>query len=169
MFTRVTVLANLLAAAFATPVANLTPGPVLDEREVPLANLTLVGRDEIDARGKLAKHAEGVHLVDCGGVYSLVVYCANDSNCSFFPSGSNKCVPPPGGLTTWAAHPGSCTFSTGVTFLWNLVSNAQTYPNYAVVGSASNGFRSFTCRKDHKHIMFYDGNGYSCRSIYYCL
>jgi len=33
----------------------------------------------------------------------------------------------------------------------------------------SNSFHTFNIFKDDQHVMFVDGNGLACRSIYYCL
>ncbi|KAI0509681.1 hypothetical protein F5B22DRAFT_648702 [Xylaria bambusicola] len=116
----------------------------------------------------LAKRAEGIHLVNCR-TYSLVVYCSNDSNCNFFPSDANKCVPTKG-ILTWEIPNGLCAFNTGESFHWNIRSNAQSQENYSVVGSGNNNERGFVIRKDDKHVMFTDpNNGEQCSSIYYAV
>ncbi|RWA09759.1 hypothetical protein EKO27_g5351 [Xylaria grammica] len=120
---------------------------------------------------QIAKRANGVHLVNCV-TYSAVVYCENDSNCNFNPGAGNQCIPRDhlngNGLEIWESA-GSCTFDTGTTFSWNIQSNAQSQPNFSVVGSGTNGFQGFTVRKDDQHVMYTDGNGHACRSIYYAL
>ncbi|KAI3320118.1 hypothetical protein HD806DRAFT_547614 [Xylariaceae sp. AK1471] len=119
----------------------------------------------------LAKRSNGVHLVNCV-TYSAVVFCDNDSNCNFNPGPGNSCVAKDhlnsDGLNRWE-NSGACGFSTGVTFSWTIQSNGATQPNFSVVGTGSNGFQGFTIRKDDQHIMYTDGNGHACRSIYYAL
>ncbi|KAF2973083.1 hypothetical protein GQX73_g657 [Xylaria multiplex] len=124
-----------------------------------------------DEGAQLAKRANGVHLLNCV-TYSAVVYCADDSNCSFNPGPGNQCIPKDhlnsNGLESWEQS-GSCRFDTGTTFSWTIQSNAQSQANYAIVGSGTNGFQGFTIRKDDQHVMYTDGNGHACRSIYYAL
>ncbi|KAK0712923.1 hypothetical protein B0T26DRAFT_651067 [Lasiosphaeria miniovina] len=155
-------LASFLAAALASPVASPNPNP-----------LPSPGAKAVEVRGELGKRVQGVHLVNCGDpdVYSMVVFCPNDGSaaCNSFPGPGNECVTPPsGGVQFWESS-GSCRFDTGVTFSWNIESSAQSKPNFSVVGSGSNGFTSFTIRKDNLHTMFFDGNGNACRSVYYAL
>ncbi|KAK4099288.1 hypothetical protein N658DRAFT_453303, partial [Parathielavia hyrcaniae] len=119
----------------------------------------------------LATRGEGVHLLNCspgpdrdpGGSkvpppktwVSLVVYCANDSDCSnpsYKPSPDNVCVKYSttynGQSNIWKGGSQSCTFPSGVSFSWNIRSDAQSQPNYANVGSGSNNYRSFAGFKD---------------------
>lgn len=142
---KLTLLAAFFGSALATPVASP------------------------DGTVKLAKRAEGVHLVNCGNSYSVVVYCANDGNCNFNPAGANACRPSNSGLTYWEGGNKGCTFSTGTTFSWNVRGDAQQKPDYTQVGSGSNGFRNFNIFKDDKHLMYIDGSGNRCTSIYYSL
>ncbi|KAG7294482.1 hypothetical protein NEMBOFW57_004556 [Staphylotrichum longicolle] len=131
---------------------------------------------------QLAKRGEGIHLLNCrpyGGAgvaqtwLSLVVYCANDSDCSnlsYSPSSNNVCVK--GTSTTseayhvWEGGSQSCTFPSGVKFTWNIPSNAQSQANYSPVGSGSNGYRSFAGYKDD-HGATFGYNYHSCEKIYY--
>ncbi|KAL2143660.1 hypothetical protein VTI28DRAFT_10167 [Corynascus sepedonium] len=130
----------------------------------------------------LATRGEGVHLFNCrpwGGAgvtqtwISIVVYCANDSDCSqlsYSPPRDNVCVK---GVSTteeayhiWEGSEQSCTFPTGVTFTWNIPSDAQSRPDYTYIGSGSNGHRDFAGFKDnHGSAMSYDYH--SCEKIYY--
>ncbi|KAK3941375.1 hypothetical protein QBC46DRAFT_311464 [Diplogelasinospora grovesii] len=143
-------LASLLASFAA---ASPAPSPAPDA-DVP----------------RIVKRGEGVHLVNCGSSYSAVVYCENDGNCNFFPGAGNQCIPGNGGLFAWEGGSKSCKFpGTGTTFTWNIVGNAQSQANFANVGSGNNGFHGFQIFKDDKHVMYTDGNGNQCRSIYYCL
>ncbi|KAE8454466.1 hypothetical protein EG329_000089 [Mollisiaceae sp. DMI_Dod_QoI] len=137
--------------AVATFLANVIANPIAGE-----------------GISKLAKRSEGVHLVNCNNVYSVVVYCPNDSDCNHNPPAGDGCVRPGGGTYHWEGSPQSCTFTTGVTFSWNIASNAQSQPNFAYVGSGNNG-HGFNIYKDNQHVMYTDGNGYQCKSIYYCL
>lgn len=84
----------------------------------------------------LAKRAtEGIHLVNCGNnIYSVVVYCPDDSNCNHNPGSGDGCDHPRGGTFTWEGSQESCTFSTGTIFTWDIESNAQSQPNFAQVG-----------------------------------
>ncbi|KAK3942813.1 hypothetical protein QBC46DRAFT_231582, partial [Diplogelasinospora grovesii] len=120
---------------------------------------------------------EGVHLMNCRPFgaegapppVSLVVYCPNDSDCNnitFQPSSDNVCQMSSGNYYTWEGGSKSCTFPTGVTFTWDIESNAQSQANYAYVGSGSNGFRSFAGYKDDQHTAL-QYNYHDCDSIYY--
>ncbi|KAK1749776.1 hypothetical protein QBC47DRAFT_439814 [Echria macrotheca] len=119
---------------------------------------------------------DSVHLVNCGeGVNgsqsadSVVVFCADDSNCHFNPAPDNFCTVSDGGqLTTWERD-GSCAFDTGVTFNWSIEGDARNQPLFSAVGHASNGQQSFTCFKDNSPFMYTDSFGQSCVSIYFCL
>ncbi|KAK0707020.1 hypothetical protein B0T26DRAFT_620093, partial [Lasiosphaeria miniovina] len=117
-------------------------------------------------RGNIVRRVEGVHLVNCP-TYSLVVYCPNDGNCGTYPTGSN--IVAYSYIAAWEGATYGATFTSGVTFYWNIYSNAQSYANYRNVGWGDNSYTSFVCRKDDQHIMFYNGAGGACRSIYYCL
>ncbi|KAL8393866.1 hypothetical protein RB595_003571 [Gaeumannomyces hyphopodioides] len=150
-------LASLFAGAMAAPA----PAPVAEVAAAPAEGANV-----------LAKRAEGIHLVNCETtagriIYSAVVYCPNDSDCNRNPGAGNSCVP--GGIITWERSNGSCRFSTGVTFTWGIASNAQSFPNFQQVGDGGNGGTHFKIFKDDKHRMYTDGNGYSCKSIYYGL
>ncbi|KAK4207070.1 hypothetical protein QBC37DRAFT_255294, partial [Rhypophila decipiens] len=92
-------------------------------------------------------------------------YCVNDGNCNFWPSGSNACST--NYVRTWEGI-SSCTFSTGVTYSWNIVWNGYSKPSNSQVGTGNNG-NNWKIYKDDQHIMFYDGNGNACRSIYYSI
>ncbi|KAK3898428.1 hypothetical protein C8A05DRAFT_47261 [Staphylotrichum tortipilum] len=148
----------------------------------PLAAAALLAQVSF-ASPALSTRAEGVHLFNCRPSsnnvaqtwQSLVVYCANDSDCGnpgYNPSSDNVCVKSSSG-TAWNYHiweggSQSCTFPTGVKFSWNISSNAQAQPNYSTVGKGSNGYRSFTGYKDdHGAAVSY--NSHSCEKIYYYL
>ncbi|KAJ8121181.1 hypothetical protein ONZ43_g2302 [Nemania bipapillata] len=134
----------------------------------PLAAVSTSG----DESAQLTKRADGIHLVNCV-TYSAVIFCSDDSNCNFNPSSGNECIPKDHlnskGLEIWEGTNSSCTFSTGVTFFWGIESNAQSQPNFSVVGSGTNSLQGFTIRKDDQHVMYTDGNGHACQSIYYAL
>ncbi|KAH6621524.1 hypothetical protein B0J18DRAFT_229071 [Chaetomium sp. MPI-SDFR-AT-0129] len=130
----------------------------------------------------LATRGEGIHLFNCrpfGGAgvpqtwLSIVVYCANDSDCSnltYNPPSDNVCVKGTSSSSEvyhiWEGSSQSCTFPTGVTFSWNIPSNAQSQPNYSSVGSGSNGYRSFAGHKDD-HTAGPSYNYHSCEKVYY--
>ena len=59
---------------------------------------------------------DGVHLVNCNSDDSVVVYCADDSNCNFNPTHNNYCVFHAGGTAIWEGGSKSCDFPTGVVF-----------------------------------------------------
>ncbi|KAK1753115.1 hypothetical protein QBC47DRAFT_424474 [Echria macrotheca] len=147
--TTLTTLATLITATLAGPVVERLPNhPGL---------------------GRIVKRGEGVHLVNCVN-YSAVVYCANDSDCNHFPGSGNQCIPDGGGITHWEGGDKRCTFpGTGTEFKWNIRSDAQSQANYVNVGTGNNGFHGFTIFKDDKHVMYKDGNGNACSSIYYAL
>ncbi|KAF2138229.1 uncharacterized protein K452DRAFT_311597 [Aplosporella prunicola CBS 121167] len=157
-------LGNLLAAASLIAYAVASPTPDAEAAA------------EAEAEGgtvRLAKRAEGIHLVNCYGSgtfsYSTVVYCSNDSNCNRYPNGNDRCNPNNNNIVTWEGRSQSCTFGTNVAFSWNINANAQQQANYARVGSGSNNFRSFSVFKDDQHVMYSDLDGRQCRSIYYAL
>ncbi|KUJ17986.1 uncharacterized protein LY89DRAFT_732688 [Mollisia scopiformis] len=145
-FTTLTGLFALLTTAIANPISS-------------------------ELTTNLAKRAtEGIHLVNCGNnVYSVVVYCPNDGDCNHDPGAGNGCDHPNGGTFTWEGSQQNCKFDTGTTLTWNIESNAQSQPNFAQVGTGSNGFHNFNIFKDDKHTMFTDGNKNQCNSIYYAL
>lgn len=145
-----TFLMALAGTALANPIAAPSP-------------------DATDGMPRIVRRGEGVHLVNCVN-YSAVVYCANDSNCNFFPGSGNQCIPN-AGLTTWeGGKERQCIFpGTNTVFKWNIDPNAQSFKTYSRVGSGNNGFHDFAIYKDDQHVMYKDGNGNSCKSIYYCL
>ncbi|KAI1640729.1 hypothetical protein F4809DRAFT_350434 [Biscogniauxia mediterranea] len=117
--------------------------------------------------------AEGVHLVNCDGPAgqgSVVVYCADDSNCNNVPTGPNECeFRSESTYHLWEGSSQSCEFGqTGVSFSWNIESNAQSQATYSQVGTGSNGFHNFNIFKDDQHTMW-SQNGQNCKSVYYAL
>ncbi|KAK4224307.1 hypothetical protein QBC38DRAFT_485810 [Podospora fimiseda] len=162
-------IASLFAGVLANPVAKADPSPVEAAGYLAPSADAAVNATEgfglIDARGEVVKRVEGVHLLNCGSAYSVVLYCPNDSSCSHTPN--NACTY--GNIITWEGGYKSCTFPTGVTFWWNIVSNAQSYANFAVVGNGGNGYTNFVIRKDDKHTFYTDGYGTACKTIYYSL
>ncbi|KAL2265788.1 hypothetical protein VTJ83DRAFT_6888 [Remersonia thermophila] len=69
-------------------------------------------------------------------------------------------------VNIWEGSEQSCTFSSGVTFSWNIDRNAQRQNDYTYVGSGWNNFRSFAGYKDNKQ----QGATYlnhDCKKIYY--
>ncbi|KAK3393890.1 hypothetical protein B0H63DRAFT_444093 [Podospora didyma] len=171
-FKLVTIAALLAQGAFSAPAPAPAGGdlaaPVLEERS--------------DFNGTLSKRGEGIHLFNCypiGGEgvpqtwLSLVVYCANDADCSnigYSPPSSNVCVKQqsstPNSYWHWEGSWQGCTFSSGTTFSWNLEALAQNWANYSPVGQGDNGFRTFVGYKDDKS----NGLGYNyhdCQKIYY--
>ncbi|KAK3403103.1 hypothetical protein B0T20DRAFT_474901 [Sordaria brevicollis] len=137
---------------------------------VPAAKLT-----DRDGAPVLLKRGEGIHLMNCDpsatsiGYMSAVIYCANDSDCSnpsYGHSSNNVCVMSTSNFHTWEGSTQSCTFSTGVTFSWNIGRQAQSSPDYSYVGSGANNYRTFAGYKDDKHLGG-TYNGHYCRSIYY--
>ncbi|KAK4226279.1 hypothetical protein QBC38DRAFT_500487 [Podospora fimiseda] len=159
--------ASLLLGALATPIASPAAEP---EAEVAIGSASL-----IDERGEIVKRVEGVHLINCGPTvnnafswrYSVIVYCPNDGNCRYAPNNSNSCKY--NYVLTWEGGEKSCKFSTGVTFRWNIMSNAQSLANWSNVGWGNNVYKQFVIRKDDKNVFYKDASGYDCRSIYYSL
>ncbi|KAH7419539.1 hypothetical protein BKA64DRAFT_737701 [Cadophora sp. MPI-SDFR-AT-0126] len=126
------VVASLFGLTLATPVAS--PEDIV----------------------KLFKRGEGVHLVNCGERYSVVLYCANDGNCNFNPGPGDQCLPTNGGVQHWEGGNQKCTFpGTGTTFTWNIRSDAQQLKDYTQVGTGSNGFHGFNIFKDDKHLYIF--------------
>ncbi|KAI0970653.1 hypothetical protein F4678DRAFT_480037 [Xylaria arbuscula] len=113
----------------------------------------------LDKRGP-----ETLHFADCQ-TYTAVDYYANDDNSSSFPGNSNTCVPVGFGE---GAGTRSCTFPTNVRLTWSLSSNARSTSQDTVVGTANNGFKTFTCKRAGNRVLYTDGNGHQCRDIYYC-
>ncbi|KAM7214719.1 hypothetical protein V8F06_009884 [Rhypophila decipiens] len=162
MFTKLALAAvAMMAGVMATP----TPAEVAEGGPAPsvlaalTANETLVARgDGLDTR----QAGAGIHLVNAP---YLTSYCRNDDNCNSFPSGSNTCST--NSVRKWEGS-SSCTFSTGVIYSWTIFWDSHSKPNYSKVGTGYNG-NNWVIRKDDQHVMFYDGNGNACRSIYYSL
>ncbi|KAL8341043.1 hypothetical protein RB601_006914 [Gaeumannomyces tritici] len=158
--------AQLALASLFAGAAMAAPAPAPS----PLSEVAAA--EPAEGASVLAKRAEGIHLVNCENsagrtIYSAVVYCPNDSDCNRNPGAGNSCVP--GGVITWERANGSCRFSTGVTFTWGIASNAQSFADFQQVGDGGNGGTNFRIFKDNKHRMYTDGNGNSCKSIYYGL
>ncbi|KAK4235384.1 hypothetical protein C8A03DRAFT_17875 [Achaetomium macrosporum] len=126
---------------------------------------------------------EGIHLLNCrpfGGAgvsqtwLSIVAYCANDADCNslqYSIPDKDACIVSSSGTAEsyhiWEGSSQSCTFSsTGVTFHWNIPSNAQSRPNYSSVGTGSNGFKTFAGFKDD-HSTSASYSYHSCEKIYY--
>ncbi|KAK3372128.1 hypothetical protein B0H63DRAFT_526988 [Podospora didyma] len=178
-FKNIALLAfSLLAStALTVPVAEAEPAAAATSPLPPVSGRDVAVAEE--AINKLAKRGQGIHLVNCRygasgpWIYSVVVYCANDGACKFNPAANNRCYPSLNGDTRqvkmWEGGDYSCTFPTGVKFTWNVKSNAQSYANYATVGSGNNGYVSFTLRKDSFPTMYTDPNGNACQSVYYGL
>ncbi|KAH8894530.1 hypothetical protein GQ53DRAFT_612647, partial [Thozetella sp. PMI_491] len=121
---------------------------------------------------QLSKRAtEGIHLVNCqgGGLsYSLEIYCADDGNCNHLASSSDECFLSTSGLFTWEGRTNQgCGFPSGVPFFYTLPSDAASRSDFSKVGTGSNKYHSYNVFKDNKHVMYTDGNGAVCRSIYY--
>jgi hypothetical protein len=123
------------------------------------------------ADASLTKRAppETVILANCdpngSSKSSNALYYAAGHDASGGPD--DDCGVQGGGLVTWEGRKISCQFKTGVTLSASIDSGAQGKNNFEVVGSATNGFRGFTCRKDDKHVVW-SGSSFTCRSIYYC-
>ncbi|KAI0506865.1 hypothetical protein F5B22DRAFT_650345 [Xylaria bambusicola] len=80
---------------------------------------------------------DSVHLVNCVGSdsYSVVVYCAEDTDCDFAPSSSDYIqVSSSDEFYTWEQQNQSVTFPTGVMFNWTINSNGSTSPDYSPQG-----------------------------------
>ncbi|KAL7905447.1 hypothetical protein GGI35DRAFT_460737 [Trichoderma velutinum] len=132
---------------------------------------------EVTDINELIKRGDGsgVHLVNCddfGGEGTIVpksshvVFCENDGNCNFSPSGDNICTMGVNFWFTWEGQAQACTFSSGAKFSWFINGNAQSQANFAHVGDGGNQFRAYAGFKDDKHTMFFRGSG-QCHSIYY--
>ncbi|KFZ01349.1 hypothetical protein V501_10061 [Pseudogymnoascus sp. VKM F-4519 (FW-2642)] len=67
----------------------------------------------------------------------------------------------------WEGNEQSVTFADGNVFAWNINANAQSEPDYTMVGTSHNNFRNFDVYKDNKRIL-YSQNGWDYRTIYYC-
>jgi len=123
------------------------------------------------ADASLTKRAppETVILANCdpngSSKSSNAFYYAAGHDASGTPD--DDCLIQGSGLVTWEGRKISCQFKTGVTLNVAIDSGAQGNKDFEIVGSANNGFRGFTCRKDNKHVLW-SGSTFSCRSIYYC-
>jgi len=67
----------------------------------------------------------------------------------------------------WEGSEQSVTFSGGNVFAWNINANAQSEPDFTIVGTSHNNFRNFDVYKDNKRIL-YSQDGWDFRTIYYC-
>ncbi|UKZ68986.1 uncharacterized protein TrAtP1_010006 [Trichoderma atroviride] len=150
------LLAPLLQLAVAAPAADVAASNI---------------NDFLGKRGD----GSGVHLVNCDGFSgegtilpksSHVVFCQNDGNCNFQPSGDNICTMGQNFWFQWEGQAQACTFSSGARFSWFVNGDAQSQPNFQHVGDGGNQFRAYAGFKDDKHTMFSLGNG-QCHSIYY--
>ncbi|KAL7947660.1 hypothetical protein V8C42DRAFT_352213 [Trichoderma barbatum] len=136
------------------------------------AFVTVVAALPSELDNLVKRSAEGVHLDNCsgpGGDYSEVTYWTNDSDANNSHDATDTCTATVNGYKTWEGS-GSCRFSgSGVTFSWNINSNAGSYPAYQKAGSGGNGARSFTCYRDNNHAISQKSNFVTCKSIYYCV
>lgn len=79
-------------------------------------------------------------FLDCGSPdyknSRLVVYCSDDSNCNHQPASDSVAFFDTiyGATTPWEGASRSVTFTSGVTFTWNIRSDSQDLPNYSAVG-----------------------------------
>ncbi|KAK3332766.1 hypothetical protein B0T19DRAFT_398503 [Cercophora scortea] len=124
-----------------------------------------------DGEMEVVKRAtEGIHLVNCVGPerYSIIIYCPNDGDCNHLASTDNQCFSNAGGLTTWETS-GGCAFTSGTVFSYTIQANAQSRPNYSQVGTGRNPYHDYKIYKDDQHVMYTEGSGNVCRSIYYAL
>ncbi|KKY32098.1 hypothetical protein UCDDA912_g07959 [Diaporthe ampelina] len=175
IFNRFTILSSLLAAtASAVPfVAEDFPLSVIPLNELPAPDTIPTPVNATEASNLATRATEAIHLVNCEGngyAYSIEIYCGDDSNCNYQPSSDNQCFLTSGGLVTWEGRSNQgCGFTSGTTFYYTLPANAQSYANYAKVGSGYNAYHNYNIFKDDKHAMYTAGNGAVCRSIYYCL
>ncbi|KAI1424345.1 hypothetical protein F5Y12DRAFT_753279 [Xylaria sp. FL1777] len=113
---------------------------------------------ELDKRGP-----ETLHFADCQ-TYVAVDYYADDDNSVRFPGNDNTCVP---GSFGEGAGTRSCVFPTNVRLTWNLIANARNAGRDVVVGTANNGFKTFTCKRAGDRVLYTDGNGHQCKDLYY--
>ncbi|KAI0193648.1 hypothetical protein EV127DRAFT_509765 [Xylaria flabelliformis] len=117
------------------------------------------------AAPELAKRGpETLHFADCQA-YDAIDYYADDDNSIRYPGDANTCDHPNFGEGT-GTH--TCTFTTNVRLTWSLISNARSTSLNTVVGTANNGFKTFTCRRAGDRILYTDGNGNQCKDVYYC-
>ncbi|KAK4215156.1 hypothetical protein QBC37DRAFT_282323 [Rhypophila decipiens] len=106
---------------------------------------------------------------------SYVVYCDDMATCDstlFTPSSNNVCVKKSSTAVNdyyiWEGGSKSCTFPTGVTFTWNIPSNAQSQADYSWVGTGSNTYRTFNGYKDNKDgSLHYPSFVQRCSKIYW--
>ncbi|KAI1414500.1 hypothetical protein F5Y13DRAFT_188161 [Hypoxylon sp. FL1857] len=129
-----------------------------------LASVGLAAPTEAGEAGLSKRARESVHLVDCI-TYQAAVYYADDSQDNVFPGNNNECVSN-GGFNEGSGT--SCRFGSGVTFSWALSSDARSAPDALKVGTGNNGFHNFNCFRDDNHVLYADGNGHTCSSIYVC-
>ncbi|KAI1135657.1 hypothetical protein F5Y05DRAFT_415996 [Hypoxylon sp. FL0543] len=111
----------------------------------------------------LSKRArESIHLADCV-TYKVADYYPDDSQDDNFPATNNECVLS-GGFRE--GQTSSCTFGSGVTFTYTLDGGALDAPNAQLIGTGTNGFHSWNCFRDDNHVLYTDGNGHQCKTIY---
>ncbi|KAJ8121449.1 hypothetical protein O1611_g10097 [Lasiodiplodia mahajangana] len=145
----------MLSALFASSVfANPTPAGIELGEKIP----------------NVKRATEGLHLVNCSGPqqYSIVIYCPNDADCNHLATTNNQCFVEASGFEHWEQS-GGCAFTSGTTFSWTIQSDAQNKPNYTKVGTARNPYHNYNVFKDDQHVMYTEGSGNVCRSIYYAL
>ncbi len=67
----------------------------------------------------------------------------------------------------WAGAQIDATFADGVKVVWNIRKDGFHTGRDTVVGTASNGFESWTVKRDKDTFMFQNGDGYDCVKHYY--
>ena len=58
-------------------------------------------------------------------------------------------------------------FQDGVTVIWSIEGDGGSLPQDAVAGSASNGFKTWTVKRDKGTVLFRSADGFDCAKIYY--
>ncbi|KAI1112927.1 hypothetical protein F5Y14DRAFT_420018 [Nemania sp. NC0429] len=147
----------------------LTPTRTLSSR-VSAETSTSSTSSQIPSRS-VPTDNDSIHLVDCVGPgnYSSVLYCADDSNCQHVPSAANIVRISSDGYCDWEQQNQTATFSTGTVFTWDIDISARVAPVYHTVGHGNNGYNNYDCLKDNHHVMYNDGEGDQCQSVYYCI
>lgn len=63
--------------------------------------------------------------------------------------------------------PTAVTFGNGTKFNFNIAPDAASKPDGATVGTADNGFETFTVFKDRQRVLIITNDGFQCTTVYF--
>ncbi|KAK5059830.1 hypothetical protein LTR84_009713 [Exophiala bonariae] len=115
---------------------------------------------------------DGVYFLDCRRgeqVKTALAYYKNfqnGANDNQFPDDITNVTE--AGFGVWeTGQTQTVTFGNGTKFNFNIAPDAVSKPDGAVVGTADNGFETFTVFKDRQRVLIITNDGFQCTTIYF--